>query len=217
MDLAIGVDGHDPNNSLSVRVASKQHGAGPHPGTVDGVGERRPAQSVIVLGIQVSYEVDVMFHGNSGIGSVFIVRVRPDAVFAALEAFDAVLEVVEGDGEVAHVTPCRVQAKTGNPEDADPHQRQDTEPDEGCLLGQLVDRDVSSGEDRESVAAIDGVVAVRVGSKQFGIQLAATDDDDLVVGEVVTDPASRELGPKPGSGGYLSSAASSRSGLMVLP
>jgi hypothetical protein len=70
MDLAIGVDGHDPNNSMRVRVASKQHRAGPHPGRVDGVSKRRPAQSVIVLGVQVSYEVDVMFHGNSVMGSV---------------------------------------------------------------------------------------------------------------------------------------------------
>lgn len=98
MDLAIGVDGHDPNNTLRVRDASKQHRTGPHPGTVDGVGERGPAQSVIVLGVQVSYEVDVMFHGNSGLGSVFMVRVRPDAVFAALEPFDAVFEVIEGGG-----------------------------------------------------------------------------------------------------------------------
>ena len=115
-----------------------------------------------------------------------MVRVGPEPMFAAAEPVDPVFEVVEGEREMVRVAAGGVETKSGGAEHADPHQGQHSEPHEGRLLGQFLDRDVPGGEHRDAVAPVDGVVALRVGSQDIGVKLAAADNDNVGVAERVT-------------------------------
>ena len=57
VDLIVVVDGYDADHGLGLMVASEQHRAGPHPLGRVGVGQCRPAEAVVVLGVEVSYEI----------------------------------------------------------------------------------------------------------------------------------------------------------------
>jgi len=56
-----------------------------------------------------------------------MVRVEPRSVLATTQAADPVVEVVEGDGEVAGVAAGRLEAEPGGAEHADPHEGEDLE------------------------------------------------------------------------------------------
>ena len=56
------VDRHDADHGLGLMVASEQHRSGPHPLGRVGVGHGRPAEAVVILTIQVGYEIKVV-HG----------------------------------------------------------------------------------------------------------------------------------------------------------
>jgi len=115
-----------------------------------------------------------------------MVRVGPEPMFAAAEPVDPVFEVVEGEREMVRVAAGGVETKSGGAEHADLHQGQHSEPNEGWLLSQLVDREIPGGEHRDAVAPVDGVVALRVGSQDIGVKLAAADNDNVGVAERVT-------------------------------
>ncbi len=57
MDLTVRVDGHDADHGLGLAVASEQHRARSHPLGSVGVGQCRPAEAVVVLGVEVGYEI----------------------------------------------------------------------------------------------------------------------------------------------------------------
>src|ERR1035437_1792371 len=63
--LAILVYGHNPDHRLAEAVARDQHHPGPHPSSITGIAQARPAEPVIVLSVEVSYQVDLRLHRAS--------------------------------------------------------------------------------------------------------------------------------------------------------
>ena len=59
MDLPVIVDGNHPHNRLRPVVAGEEHGPGPHAAGNSGVRQYRPAKAVIVLGVEVCYEIAI--------------------------------------------------------------------------------------------------------------------------------------------------------------
>jgi len=59
------VDGHHTDNSSRLVVAGEQHRPGPYTGRVPGVRQRGPAKTIVVLGVEVGYQVDVVFHRSA--------------------------------------------------------------------------------------------------------------------------------------------------------
>ena len=57
VDLTVRVDGHDADHGLGLAVASEQQRARSHPLGSVGVGQCRPAEAVVVLGVEVGYEI----------------------------------------------------------------------------------------------------------------------------------------------------------------
>ena len=57
MDLAVFIDGDDPNHRLPVAVAGQEHHTGRDALGVSRIGERRPAKTVVVLGVQIDDEI----------------------------------------------------------------------------------------------------------------------------------------------------------------
>jgi hypothetical protein len=58
VDVAVVVDGDDPDDGLAVPVASQEHRARTNSVRVVGPGERRPAESVLVLGVEVGAQLN---------------------------------------------------------------------------------------------------------------------------------------------------------------
>src|SRR5581483_5177227 len=65
VDLAVVVDGDDSDDRGCLSVAGEQHRTGPYALRGAGIGQRRPAQAVVVLGIEISDEVEVFHRGQS--------------------------------------------------------------------------------------------------------------------------------------------------------
>jgi hypothetical protein len=66
-----------------------------------------------------------------------MVRVRPEAVLAATQSFDTIVEVIEGDGEMAMVASGRFQHEARLLEHAYLNENEDLEADQRRLLGDL--------------------------------------------------------------------------------
>ena len=62
MDLAILINGDDPNDRLGLTIATQQHRPGPDQVRVTCIGKSGPPQAIVVLGVQVSCEVDELTH-----------------------------------------------------------------------------------------------------------------------------------------------------------
>jgi hypothetical protein len=60
VDLAVVVNRHHPHDRLLLADAGEQDRRGAVPGGVAGVRERGPAQTVVVLGVEVGHQVNVM-------------------------------------------------------------------------------------------------------------------------------------------------------------
>ena len=58
MDLAVGVDGEDPDAGMGVAATGDEHHPGSHRGGIDRVLQRRPPVTVVVLGVQVGDELE---------------------------------------------------------------------------------------------------------------------------------------------------------------
>ena len=76
--------------------------------------------------------------------SDLIIRVDDGAVFAAAEPFDAEVEVVEHDVEMAGVAAGRLEPQARSPECSDGDEREGLEADHRRLLRELVDSRVRS-------------------------------------------------------------------------
>ncbi len=60
MDLPVVVDGNDPYVCLGLTVPGEQHRTRLDPFRSAGVGQGRPAETVVVLCVQVGYEVEIV-------------------------------------------------------------------------------------------------------------------------------------------------------------
>src|SRR5215210_4571399 len=80
--LSVVVDSDDAYNSLAQAVAGQDNGTRGDPVGSPSVGESRPTEAVVVLGVQISYQVDLIGHGlllrRSFSG--FMIRVHHDVV-----------------------------------------------------------------------------------------------------------------------------------------
>ena len=63
VDLSVVVDGDDADYGACLAVAGEEHRSGPDAVGGDSVSESGPAQTLVVLGVQVGYEIEV-FHGS---------------------------------------------------------------------------------------------------------------------------------------------------------
>lgn len=115
-----------------------------------------------------------------------MVRVDQDLVLARAQQRDALVEVVERDREVPRIAARWLQPETRVPEDPCRHQGEVLEPDERWLLCQFVEGDVTHREHRNPVGAVGVVMAGSVGAQELDVQLTASHDDNLVVGEGVS-------------------------------
>ncbi len=61
-------------------------------------------------------------------------------------------------------------------------------PDQWHLLGNLVERDAPNRENRDSVAAVDGVVAERVGAQHCEVKFTPAYQHDLTIIEDIAFP-----------------------------
>ena len=114
-----------------------------------------------------------------------MIRVHPASVLAGQQRFDASVEIGPSHGEVSRVSTRRLQSEPGGSQHADPHERQHFEPHERRLLCELVDGDVSSREDGQSVVAVDGVVALGVTALGRGVEVPTPNDDDVRIIESI--------------------------------
>lgn len=96
-----------------------------------------------------------------------------------------VVEVVEEDGEVSRVPAGRLDPEPTSPEHADPYEGEHNEANEWGLLGQLIDGCIAGGEDGDPVVAVDAVVALGGGAQVGWVEVAASDDDGVIVVESV--------------------------------
>jgi hypothetical protein len=62
VDLTVVINSHDTHNRPALRVAGKQHGARSDAIRVPSVGDEGPPQSIVVLGVEISYEVNFQVH-----------------------------------------------------------------------------------------------------------------------------------------------------------
>lgn len=114
-----------------------------------------------------------------------MVRVLPAAVLAGFDSFHTSIEVIESDGEVAWVATGGFEPEPGHEEGTDAHQGQDLEANQRRLLCEFVNGGVTDREHRDAVLAVDRVVALGVGAKGGGVEVAASDDDDVIVREPI--------------------------------
>ncbi len=78
VDLAVIVDRHDTHDRFRRFVAGEQHCSGPHTLRSASVGQRRPAEAVIVLRIQICDHIEfVEYHGE--VTTVSTCRFKPNA------------------------------------------------------------------------------------------------------------------------------------------
>ena len=59
MDLTVVVDGYDPDDSLAVAVPGHQHRSGLDLGGIASIAQDRPAEPLVILGVEVGYQVDL--------------------------------------------------------------------------------------------------------------------------------------------------------------
>jgi hypothetical protein len=60
---------------------------------IAGVAERRPTKAIVVLGIEVGYQLDIELHSSlPRLCSIMMVRVRPEPALAATQSFHTVVE-----------------------------------------------------------------------------------------------------------------------------
>lgn len=105
MHLSVVIDSDDAYNGLAQAVACQDHGTRGDTVRSPSVGESRPTEPVVVLGVQISYQVDVIGHGLllPASFSGFMVRVHHDVVLTAGELGRAFVEVVKGHVVVAGI------------------------------------------------------------------------------------------------------------------
>lgn len=60
VDLTVVIDGDHPDHCSCLAVAGKEHGPGTDTVGSDGIGEGRPAETFVVLGVQVDFEIKVL-------------------------------------------------------------------------------------------------------------------------------------------------------------
>lgn len=178
MDLAVVVDGNDPDDRPPVAVTGQEHRPGHDQFGVGRGRECRPAESVVVLGVQVGDQVEFVSHLGSQRVVTVMVRIEHDPVLTAVQPVDAGIQVVEGDAEVPRVPSRRFQAETSPSQDAGGRQRQPLEPHQRRLLGQLVERQIANAEDRDRVRPVDIVVSYGVGPEELTVELTARTTTD---------------------------------------
>lgn len=150
MHLSILVDSDDAYNSLAQAVARQDHRTRGDPVGSPSVGKSRPTEPVVVLGVQISYQVDVIGHGLLLASfSGFMIRVHHDVVLTAGQLGRAFVEVVEGHVVVAVIAASGLETEPERAQRAHGDDGQPLEPDQGCLLRQFVDRQISSREYRD--------------------------------------------------------------------
>ena len=99
MDLAVVVDGHHADHGSGLGVPCQQHRAGVDAIGGCGVAESRPAEAVVVLCVQIGYEIEIV-HGSPAFRSGLMIRVEPIEVLAVHERLNSLVEAWEHDGEV---------------------------------------------------------------------------------------------------------------------
>jgi len=62
VDLTVVINSHDSNDRPALRVAGKQHGARTDTIRIPSVDDEGPPQSIVVLGVQISYEINFQVH-----------------------------------------------------------------------------------------------------------------------------------------------------------
>jgi hypothetical protein len=62
MDLAVVVHLDHPHDRLAVSVPGKKQGSGVDSGLIAGFAERRPSKPIVVLGVEVGYQLDIERH-----------------------------------------------------------------------------------------------------------------------------------------------------------
>jgi hypothetical protein len=72
-DLAVVIDGDDPHDCPAVAVAGEEHRPGDNPTWFGRVSKRRPAEAIVVPGVQVGNEIEFVVHGFSERG----LKLRP--------------------------------------------------------------------------------------------------------------------------------------------
>lgn len=60
MDLTVVVNGDDADHGLGLIVASEQHRTRTHPLGRVSISQRRPAKAVVILSVEVSYEIEIV-------------------------------------------------------------------------------------------------------------------------------------------------------------
>src|SRR4051812_35838103 len=102
--------------------------------------------------------------------SVLMVRVHPVLVLARREPLNALVQVVERHGEVMWVPARRLESEARSSKHTDLYEGEHLEADERRLLGELVDRDAPGSEHGDPELGVDRVVALRVVTKDGGVE-----------------------------------------------
>jgi hypothetical protein len=144
MDLTVIVDSNDAHDGNGGVIAGEQHDARHDPCWITSVGERRPTEPLVILGVEVSYEVDVVHTGSK---SGFIIGVHNFAVITPAQPLDPVIEIVEHNVEVTRISVGRFDSESRSTKCANLRQRKNAESNEWRLLREFVDRGVAQGED----------------------------------------------------------------------
>lgn len=92
---------------------------------------------------------------------------------AADEPLHALLQVIKAHGVVTRITAGRLQPHPGGENIPDLQQAQAIEPDQWYLLSELIYGDGADSEDRDSVDAIDAVVACGIRAQDVRVQVTA--------------------------------------------
>lgn len=114
-------------------------------------------------------------------------------MLAGSEGLDSPVEVVEGDGEAPWVAAGGLETESRCSQISGPDEGQELEADQRRLLGELVNGGVAGGEHRDAVLAVDGVVSVGVRPQRLAIEVAAADDDRVVIVETIAVSECRRL------------------------
>lgn len=186
MDLSVVVDRDHSYHRPCLAVSSEEHRPGVNAAGGDGVGEGGPAEAVIVLRVQVGYEIEVFHLVTCLVSSAFMIRVHPAEMLAGEECRKPMIELIEHDSEVPWVSTGRFESQPGGAQRSHSDQGEHFEPDEWHVLGELVDGRVPCGEHRDPVIAVDVVIALGIGPQRHGVERAASDDDGRVIMEPVT-------------------------------
>lgn len=131
MDLTVIVHGDDPDDRHRRFVASEQHCSDPNSGDISSVGQRRPAEAVVVLGVEICDHIEFVEHLWPPLAtSVLMIRVDPHLVPTRQQRFGPGIEIVEQHGEVTAISAGRFEADTHASKSTDGHDRQLSEPNQ---------------------------------------------------------------------------------------